>query len=149
MFWHFLKVVYSRACESREVWIKVRKLKIRTACLICENYDIIAINLSAKWDGVMKRKVIVSITFVVLLCSIVLCVINQKKAPFIEGVIVEKNERFFTIETDIQEKIVCTLPKEYDYQDISLGDNIRVYYKGEILETSPARIKNVKEIKKI
>ena len=115
----------------------------------CENYDIIAINLSAKWDGVMKRKVIVSITFVVLLCSIVLCVINQKKAPFIEGVIVEKNERFFTIETDIQEKIVCTLPKEYDYQDISLGDNIRVYYKGEILETSPARIKNVKEIKKI
>lgn len=122
---------------------------IRTACLICENYDIIAINLSAKWDGVMKRKVIVSITFVVLLCSIVLCVINQKKAPFIEGVIVEKNERFFTIETDIQEKIVCTLPKEYDYQDISLGDNIRVYYKGEILETSPARIKNVKEIKKI
>ena len=56
----------------------------------------------------MKRKVIVSITFVVLLCSIVLCVINQKKAPFIEGVIVEKNERFFTIETDIQEKIVCT-----------------------------------------
>ena len=114
-----------------------------------ENYDIIAINLSAKWDGVMKRKVIVSITFVVLLCSIVLCVINQKKAPFIEGVIVEKNERFFTIETDIQEKIVCTLPKEYDYQDISLGDNIRVYYKGEILETSPARIKNVKEIKKI
>ena len=27
MFWHFLKVVYSRACESREVWIKVRKLK--------------------------------------------------------------------------------------------------------------------------
>ena len=64
----------------------------------------------------MKRKVIVSITFVVLLCSIVLCVINQKKAPFIEGVIVEKNERFFTIETDIQEKIVCTLPKEYDYR---------------------------------
>lgn len=122
---------------------------MQTACLICENYDIIAINLSAKWDGVMKRKVIVSITFVVLLCSIVLCVINQKKAPFIEGVIVEKNERFFTIETDIQEKIVCTLPKEYDYQDISLGDNIRVYYKGEILETSPARIKNVKEIKKI
>lgn len=97
----------------------------------------------------MKRKVIVSITFVVLLCSIVLCVINQKKAPFIEGVIVEKNERFFTIETDIQEKIVCTLPKEYYYQDISLGDNIRVYYKGEILETSPERIKNVKEIKKI
>ena len=28
MFWHFLKVVYSRACESRGVWIKVRKLKI-------------------------------------------------------------------------------------------------------------------------
>ena len=24
---YFLKVVYSRACESREVWIKVRKLK--------------------------------------------------------------------------------------------------------------------------
>lgn len=43
----------------------------------------------------MKRKVIVSITFVVLLCSIVLCVINQKKAPFIEGVIVEKNEAIF------------------------------------------------------
>ena len=30
MFWHFLKVVYSRACESRGVWIKVRKLKTIT-----------------------------------------------------------------------------------------------------------------------
>ena len=30
MFWHFLKVVYSRACESRGVWIKVRKLKENT-----------------------------------------------------------------------------------------------------------------------
>jgi hypothetical protein len=97
----------------------------------------------------MKRKAIVSITFVILLCGIVFCVINQNKTPFIEGVIVEKNEQFFTIETDIQEKIVCVLPKEYDYQDIALGDSIRVYYKGEILETSPARIKNVKEIKKI
>ena len=29
MFWHFLKVVYSRACESRGVWIKVRKLKFQ------------------------------------------------------------------------------------------------------------------------
>ena len=29
MFWHFLKVVYSRACESRKVWVKVRKLKKR------------------------------------------------------------------------------------------------------------------------
>ena len=28
MFWHFLKVVYSRACESRGEWIKVRKLKM-------------------------------------------------------------------------------------------------------------------------
>ena len=27
MFWYFLKVVYSRACESRGVWIKVQKLK--------------------------------------------------------------------------------------------------------------------------
>ena len=32
MFWHFLKVVYSRACESRGVWIKVRKLKISITC---------------------------------------------------------------------------------------------------------------------
>ena len=31
MFWHFLKVVYSRACESRGVWIKVRKLKKKKA----------------------------------------------------------------------------------------------------------------------
>lgn len=95
----------------------------------------------------MKRKVIVSITFVVLLCSIVLCVINQKKLHLLKVSLLKKRA-IFTIETDIQEKIVCTLPKEYDYQDISLGDNIRVYYKGEILETSPARIKNVKEIKK-
>lgn len=28
MFWYFLKVVSSRACESRGVWIKVRKLKM-------------------------------------------------------------------------------------------------------------------------
>ena len=84
-----------------------------------------------------------------MLCIIDLCVITQKKAPFIEGFIVEKNGLFFTLDSYIQEKIVCTLPKEYDYQDISLGDNIRVYYKGEILETSPARIKNVKEKKKI
>lgn len=97
----------------------------------------------------MKIKVIVSTIFAILLCSIVLGVMVQKKNPFIEGVVVAKNEHFFTIETDIQEKIVCNWTQEYDYQDISLGDSIRVYYRGEILETSPARIKNVKEIKKI
>lgn len=59
----------------------------------------------------MKRKVIVSITFVVLLCSIVLCVINKKKLHFIEGVIVEKNDADFYHRNGIQEKIVCTLPK--------------------------------------
>lgn len=72
---------------------------------------------------------------------------KSKKAPFIEGVIVKKTSDFYH-RNGYTRKIVCTLPKEYDYQDISLGDNIRVYYKGEILETSPARIKNVKEIKK-
>ena len=97
----------------------------------------------------MKRKVIASITLAILLCIMFFYVIDQKKKLFVEGVIIAKNERFFTIETDIQEKIVCNWPRKYDYQVISLGDSIRVYYRGEILETSPARIKNVKKIKKI
>ena len=39
MFWHFLKVVYSRACESRGVWIKVRKLKIKKLLTKANTYD--------------------------------------------------------------------------------------------------------------
>lgn len=97
----------------------------------------------------MKRKAILAITFVILLCIMFFCVIVQKKNPFVEGVIIAKNERFFTVETDTQEKIVCNWSQKYDYQVISPGDRIRVYYRGEILETSPARIKNVKKIKKI
>ncbi|MDD2980964.1 MAG: hypothetical protein PHN80_13490 [Hespellia sp.] len=96
----------------------------------------------------MKRRVIVSITIVTLLCSIVLYIIFQRKNTFIEGVIITKNEQFFTLETDIQEKINCYWPEKYDNSVISIGDRIRVYYSGEILETSPARLKNVKEIKK-
>lgn len=38
MFWHFLKVVYSRACESRGVWIKVRKLKEIKSVAILKNF---------------------------------------------------------------------------------------------------------------
>ena len=98
------------------------------------------------------RRIIVSITIVILLCGIVLwyCFVrdSSKKNPFVEGVIIEKNEQFFTLETDIQEKIICYWPEQYDCSVISLGDSIRVYYSGEILETSPARIKNVKEIEK-
>ena len=99
----------------------------------------------------MKRRVIVGITIVILLCSIVFGVIVQRKNQnqFIEGVVITKNEQFFTLETDIQEKIICYWPKKYDYSIISLGDSIRVHYNGEILETSPARIKNVKKIEKI
>lgn len=96
----------------------------------------------------MKKIVIVSITIVTLLCSIVLCIIFQRKNTFIEGVIITKNEQFFMLETDTQEKIICYWPKKYDYSVISIGDSIRVYYSGEILETSPAQLKNVKEIKK-
>lgn len=70
----------------------------------------------------------------------------QRKRSFVEGVVIEKNEQFLILETDIQEEIICYLPEKYDYSVISPGDNIKVYYSGEILETSPARIKNVKEI---
>lgn len=96
----------------------------------------------------MKKRVIISITIVTLLCSIVFGVVFQRKNTFIEGVIITKNEQFFTLETDIQGKIICSWPEKYDYSVISIGDYIRVYYKGEILETSPARLKNVDEIEK-
>ena len=42
MFWHFLKVVYSRACESRGVWIKVRKLKDFFALQLPKSYTIMS-----------------------------------------------------------------------------------------------------------
>lgn len=99
----------------------------------------------------MKRKIGISvtiITLVVLFCNIVFYATCQRKSGFVDGIIVTKNEQFFTIETDIQEKIVGYWPEKYDYTDISLGDNIRVYYSGEILEISPARIKNIKRIEK-
>lgn len=96
----------------------------------------------------MKKRVIISITIVTLLCSIVFSIIFQRGNTFIEGVIIKKNEQFFTLKTDIQEKIICSWPEKYDCSAISIGDTVRVYYSGEILETSPARLKNVKEIKK-
>lgn len=96
----------------------------------------------------MKKRIIVGISIVILLCSVVFCVAVQRKRSFVEGVVIEKNEQFLILETDIQEEIICYLPEKYDYSVISPGDNIKVYYSGEILETSPARIKNVKEIEK-
>ena len=44
--------------------------------------------------------------------------------------------------------MICYWPEKYDYSVISPGDNIKVYYSGEIWKTSLARIKNVKEIEK-
>ena len=45
MFWHFLKVVYSRACESRGVWIKVRKLKFLDILILLNGRCIIVVNI--------------------------------------------------------------------------------------------------------
>ena len=45
-FHHFLKVVYSRACESRGVWIKVRKLKRLTILTIL--FSVLVSNLTGK-----------------------------------------------------------------------------------------------------
>ena len=49
MFWHFLKVVYSRACESRGVWIKVRKLKSSKSLHIVKKIIIMMV-----WGIIMK-----------------------------------------------------------------------------------------------
>ena len=87
----------------------------------------------------MKKRIIVGISIAILLCSVVFCVAVQWKSSFVEGVV---------IETDIQEEIICYWPERYDYSVISPGDNIKVYYSGEIWKKSLARIKNVKEIEK-
>ena len=96
----------------------------------------------------MKKRIIVGISIAILLCSVVFCVAVQRKRSFVEGVVIEKNERFLILETDIQEEIICYWPEKYDYSVISPGDNIKVYYSGEIWKKSLARIKNVKEIEK-
>ena len=36
-FHHFLKVVYSRACENRRMWIKARKLKANNHYIFYKN----------------------------------------------------------------------------------------------------------------
>ena len=96
----------------------------------------------------MKKRIIVGISIAILLCSVVFCVAVQRKSSFVEGVVIEKNEQFKILETDIQEEIICYWPERYDYSVISPGDNIKVYYSGEIWKKSLARIKNVKEIEK-
>lgn len=43
----------------------------------------------------------------------------QRKRSFVEGVVIEKNEQFLILETDIQEEIICYWPEKYDYSVIS------------------------------
>ena len=56
----------------------------------------------------------------------------KENVHLLKGVVIEKNEQFLILKTDIQEEIICYLPEKYDYSVISPGDNIKVYYSGEI-----------------
>ena len=42
----------------------------------------------------MKKRIIVGISIVILLCSVVFSVAVQRKRSFVEGVVIEKNEQF-------------------------------------------------------
>ena len=43
----------------------------------------------------MKKRIIVGISIVILLCSVVFCVAVQRKRSFVEGVIIEKTSSFY------------------------------------------------------
>lgn len=62
MFWHFLKVVYSRACESRGVWIKVRKLKLTRTLHLGQESIIIQLNTERGGSYVVEKRLSEKIT---------------------------------------------------------------------------------------
>lgn len=96
----------------------------------------------------MRKRINIKIMATIVVLSVLLWMVVQKReGAEISGIIVDKTEMTFTFKTK-SGLVVASFPDEYDGSKLKDGDEVIVYFAGEILETSPARIKDVKKIVK-
>ncbi len=95
-----------------------------------------------------KRISILSTVFIVIIlfCGITTFVLWDKKEDqkkFMEGTITERADDYLSIRDEAG--IICDISLEADYEGVPLdtltvGDWVKVWYRGEIAETSPRQI---------
>lgn len=95
-----------------------------------------------------KRVVILSAAFIiiVLFCGITAFVLRDKKEDqrkLMEGIIIERADDYLSIRDETG--IVYDISLEADYEGVPLstlveGDWIKIWYRGEIAESSPMQI---------
>jgi hypothetical protein len=72
-----------------------------------------------------------------------------KNKPSVSGTVVEVGETFITVDMDFSEKeslaIVSTdsVESKDSYKDFIIGDEVKIYYDGTVLETYPVKIQTV------
>lgn len=95
----------------------------------------------------MKRKIGVTIAVIVLV-SIGTVFLSEGRCTAMEGTILEKGEKFIMIENMKGEKVTVgwSAKENYGAESLSVGDQICVYFNGNILERSPLKLEGVKKI---
>lgn len=74
--------------------------------------------------------------------------VSKYKENILEGIIIEKINNYFVLESNT-EKFGWSTPSNFDFSDFKVGDNVRAYHTGEILEIYPPQIKEVIKIEKV
>ena len=74
--------------------------------------------------------------------------VSKYKENMLEGIIIEKINNYFVLESNT-EKFGGSTPSNFDFSDFKVGDNVRAYHTGEILEIYPPQIKEVIKIEKV
>lgn len=92
------------------------------------------------------QKCVILLLSVIILCAVFVGVKKHKTdEKYLVGTIIEKSDRTFTI-SNASGEIVCTFPKNYDLSKIKEGDDVKIFYEGEVTETSPMRIREVTKV---
>lgn len=96
------------------------------------------------------------IVFPVLLCiffAYTMVNMAQNEDVTLEGRVVEKYDYSVLVDAKIDANNKCLIdigyPDKFDVSYIAVGDKIKVYYTGEILESYPCRINKAIKIEKI
>lgn len=74
--------------------------------------------------------------------------VSKYKENILEGIIIEKINNYFLLESN-KEKFEGSVPDNFDFSDFKVGDKVRVYHTGEILEIYLPQIKEVVKMEKI
>lgn len=94
------------------------------------------------------KKYGVIILIVLIICLIGAVIWEVYDGATISGEVIEVSENNFMIVGDDGLKIVISFSQLNETLKVEEGDSVIIKYKGVILETSPAKIANIKKIRK-